>query len=236
VLYIIGDMTFYLVQKVLRGDFRYWFPIDGASGLLVSLLMRVASKTMVDFTGVINFRHPNELGGLYWTMNMFLALAASFGSVWVYAENGGEEVGEKDAWMMVGCLGGAWFITFAVFLGLMKKGYRRTFFSTTSGKANTSNYFLLRTDESVRCIMITDNKLLWREMRADVKTWVLKNWWRWMEEKPDWFTEAWVKKLPDDFIPADDDEVKLEAIRKKGRRRSAGDALDIGRIHPIKLI
>ena len=118
----------------------------------------------------------------------------------------------------------------------MKKGYRRTFFSTTSGKANTMNYFLLRTDESVRCIMITDNKLLWREMRADVKTWVLKNWWRWMEEKPDWFTEAWVKKLPDDFIPADDDEVKLEAIRKKGRRRSAGDALDIGRIHPIKLI
>ena len=56
VLYIIGDMTFYLVQKVLRGDFRYWFPIDGASGLLVSLLMRVASKRMVDFTGVINFR------------------------------------------------------------------------------------------------------------------------------------------------------------------------------------
>ena len=35
-------------------------------------------KTITDFTGVIQFRHPNEHGGLYWTANLFLALLASF--------------------------------------------------------------------------------------------------------------------------------------------------------------
>ena len=44
----------------------------------VSLLQRVFIKTITDFTGVIQLRHPNELGGLYWTANMFLGLLASF--------------------------------------------------------------------------------------------------------------------------------------------------------------
>ena len=44
----------------------------------MSLLQRVFIKTITDFTGVIQLRHPNELGGLYWTANMFLGLLASF--------------------------------------------------------------------------------------------------------------------------------------------------------------
>jgi len=37
-------------------------------------------------------RGPQEFGGLYWTVNMFLALLASFVSVFVYYADSGEEV------------------------------------------------------------------------------------------------------------------------------------------------
>jgi len=38
VVYMAGDMALYLLQKVARGDFHYWVPVDGAFGLFVSLV------------------------------------------------------------------------------------------------------------------------------------------------------------------------------------------------------
>jgi len=49
----------------------------------VSLLLRVIVKTLADFTGIVQFMAPAELGGIYWTVNMILALAVSLGSVWM---------------------------------------------------------------------------------------------------------------------------------------------------------
>jgi len=109
-------------------------------GLLTSLLARVAAKVTCDFTGVVQLRADAELGGLYWIVNMFLALLASFESVFVYYEDTEEvelittgqnstafEIEERVAWTLVGSLSGEWVVVFAVFLLLMKKGYPRTF-------------------------------------------------------------------------------------------------------------
>jgi len=38
------------------------------------------------------------------------------------------------------------------------------------------------------------------------------NWWRWVDEKPIWFDEAWVNKVPKDFVPEDVDQALLEEI------------------------
>jgi len=234
-IYIAGDMALYLLQKVLRGDFHYWLPIDGAVGLVLSLLARVIVKTIADFTGVIQFRHPGELGGLYWTVNMFMALVASFASLFVYFDSGGEAVAERTAWTLVGCMGGAWLITFGVFFLVMKKDYRRTFFSTMSGKRNSMNYFLMGADDQVKSEVLTINKHQWRQIRGEVKEWVLANWYRWVTAKPAWFTEAWVFKLPEDFIPDDEDQARLEEIRQRGRRRSsAGTALNAAIIQRLR--
>ena len=239
--YMAGDMALYLLQKVVRGDFHYWLPLDGVFGLFVSLMARVVVKTITDFTGVIQYRHPGEVGGLYWTASMFLALLASVGSVWFYVESGGREVSERAAWMLVGYLGGGWVITFGLFLGLMKKQYRRTFFDTKSGKRMTMDKFKNNEDEGVKAGVVTDNKHLWREIRGEVKAWVLGNWYRWVEEKPIWFTEAWVSKVPNDMVPDDEDESKLREIRKLKRRwstRRSSCAADVlgrnggARVHP----
>ena len=106
--YMAGDMALYLLQKVVRGDFHYWMPIEGAFGLFMSLLARVLVKTITDFTGVIQFRHPGEMGGMYWTANMFLALLASFLCVWA----GG---GGRVEWMLVSAASGAFTLSFGLF-------------------------------------------------------------------------------------------------------------------------
>ena len=235
VVYWAGDMALYLLLKVVRGDFHYWIPFDGASGLLLSLAGRVIVKTVTDFAGVIHFRHPGEVGGLDWTVGMFLALLASVGSVWFYVERGGKDVSERVAWTLVGYWGGGWVITFGLILGLMKKQYRRTFFDTKSGKLLLMDRFK-EEDEWVKAGVLKKNKKMWREIRGEVKIWVLGNWYRWVEEKPVWFTEAWVNKLPNDMIPADEDESKLRDIRKLARRSRAADALRGGGgaiVHPV---
>ena len=96
------------------------------------------------------------------------------------------------------------------------------------------NYFLKGGDDEVKSAVLACNMQHWRQIRGEVKTWVLNNWYRWVEEKPLWFTEAWLTKVPIDFIPEDEDQAMLEEIRKKKRRRSsAAEALDPARIHPI---
>ena len=237
VLYWAGDVALYLLQKVAKGDFRYWIPVDGAMGLLMSLVIRVLGKTIVDFTGLIHFRHPYEMGGLYWTGNMFLALLASFGSVWVYLQSGKDEVREGEAWALVGYMGGAWAITFGLFLLLMKKEYRGTFYTAMSGTQFTMNFFLRGIDDEQKSKVVRCNKPHWVPIRDEVKTWVLGNWWRWVEEKPLWFSEAWVKMVPDDFVPDDVDKAKLAEARRRGRRLSAANVLGglggTARIKPV---
>ncbi|GMI29077.1 hypothetical protein TeGR_g11360 [Tetraparma gracilis] len=56
VAYMAGDHLLYLLLKLVRGDFLYWLPVEGAVGLAVSLIMRVIVKTLTDFTGVIQLR------------------------------------------------------------------------------------------------------------------------------------------------------------------------------------
>ena len=227
-IYMAGDMALYLLQKVARGDFHYWVPVDGVGGLCMSLVVRVMVKTIVDFTGVIQFRGDAELGGLYWTVNMLLALLASFGSVFVYYADNEEEVAliktdddsaafeieERVAWTLVGSLSGGWVVVFGVFLLLMKKEYRLTFVTTTTGKARTMDYFVKGANDELKSKVMENNKAQWQTIREDVKEWVQANWWRWKEEKPDWFDLAWQSKVPEEWIT----DVKERARLDKARR------------------
>ena len=220
VMYMVGDMALYLVLKVARGDFHYWIPIDGMLGVLVSLISRVIAKTIVDFTGIVHFRHPYELGGLFWTANVVLALLASFASVWLYFENDGEAITERAAWTLVGYMSGAWIITFGLFLLLMKEGYRRTFFSTMSGKNNSMNYFLMGADDEAKSAVLDCNKHHYRQIRGEVKAWVREGWWRWEADRPGWFTESWIAKVPPDMVPSEAKQAAKD-MRASARRKSS---------------
>jgi hypothetical protein len=202
--YLASDMGLYLFYKIARGDFLYQFPLDGAFGLCVSLFMRAGPKVVTDFTGYIHARHPYEMGGAYWTFNMFLALMSPFAAVYVYFRITEEEpvVEEGAMWNLVSALGGAWVATFCLFLKSMKAKYRKTFFSLETGSDITVSYFESM-DDAVKSKVFTKNKILWTEIAPDAKAWLQEGWETWEEEQPAWFTEVWKSRVPDDMIPED---------------------------------
>ena len=69
-IYLVSDMGLYFVYKILRRDLWHWVPLQGAASVVESVLERLVVKVLVDFTGVIQFRAPAEMGGGYFAFNM----------------------------------------------------------------------------------------------------------------------------------------------------------------------
>jgi hypothetical protein len=76
-VYLVSDMGLYFMYKILRGDLWHWIPLEGAAGVVESVLERLLVKVVVDFTGVIQFRGAAEMGGCYFAFNMVRASAES---------------------------------------------------------------------------------------------------------------------------------------------------------------
>jgi len=196
----------------------------------------VLKVCMVHFAGVIQMRHPVELGGMYWTVNMFLALVASFVSVWI----GG---GGETEWLLVGKLSAAWVATFGLILLMMKKEYLGTFPSTKTGKQKMLDLFLKGEDDTTKMRVLGINKRLWVSIYPQVKDFVLANWSRWTEEKPDFFTSNFIARVPSDMIPAAAQNEAKQVSRAKQlseatrtqcaqrRRSSLGNTSQIARLN-----
>jgi hypothetical protein len=72
--YALGDMAFFFLQKAARGDIQYFANVDGVAGALIfDFLTQFILKTIVDFTGLVQFRGPGVLGGVYWSGSMVSA-------------------------------------------------------------------------------------------------------------------------------------------------------------------
>jgi hypothetical protein len=124
VTYMAGDQLLYLLLKLVRGDFLHWLPVDGVGGLALSLIFRIVSKTLTDFTGVIQLRAAGEMGGATWLWTMCLALVAPWVAVPVFfgsltsnstnatdEEKGGEtslNFEQYHAWRLLGGLTAGW--------------------------------------------------------------------------------------------------------------------------------
>jgi hypothetical protein len=125
--YILGDTVFYLLYKVMRRDFTHWLPLEGFVSLVVSGLIRVIIKLVVDFAAIIQFRHPYDLGGLYFLLNMFLPLLGL--TILLALDMAKGDLSEstlKFFTSLVMILGGSLIILFGAFLLLMNKEVRPT--------------------------------------------------------------------------------------------------------------
>ena len=87
ITYLTGDVGIYLLYKTLRGDIIYWFPLEGVFSLIVSFAVRIIVKPIADFTLILQFRHPFELSGIYWSLNLILQQLFCFIAVYVYFHN-----------------------------------------------------------------------------------------------------------------------------------------------------
>eukprot|EP00519_Triparma_laevis_P002881 CAMPEP_0182518868 /NCGR_PEP_ID=MMETSP1321-20130603/44797_1 /TAXON_ID=91990 /ORGANISM="Bolidomonas sp., Strain RCC1657" /LENGTH=276 /DNA_ID=CAMNT_0024726809 /DNA_START=100 /DNA_END=930 /DNA_ORIENTATION=+ len=231
-------MAFYLLYKAARRDFTYHLPLEGVLGLTVSGLMRATVKFVVDFAAIIQFRHPYDVGGLYFSLNMFLPLLGLtfLLGMDLVAENLSEST-SKLLTSLVMILGGSLLILVGVFLSLMNKEYHHTFFSVETGGQLLRRLFLDGDDLS-KAQVFKKHKSLWAPIRDKVAVWVKEGWASWEEEKPDWFTDKWKASVPEHMKPvkktgdiddgdktADENEGQETLIvgggeEQKGRRRS----------------
>ena len=209
-------MGIYLAHKVFMGDFYYWMPVDGPAGFALSLYARVMVKIIIDFTAVVQFRGPGEMGGLYFTVNNAMSFVFCFAAIKIFFASDVSKAGMLNEDFATKALCGLlafWAFNAALGVSFMKKEYRKTFVSLETGCEWAQKFFLEGETDKAKSKTVKLNKKQWGAIKEPVKEWVQENWWTWKEEKPDWFTDAWITKVPDDFIPADEDRVGLQKLR-----------------------
>ena len=69
-----GELLLYFFVKACRQDLWYWLPVYGYYGMFVSFVTRWMIKIASDWTALAHFRHPNEVGGAYFTFSLCLTV------------------------------------------------------------------------------------------------------------------------------------------------------------------
>jgi hypothetical protein len=172
-------------------------------------------KVVGDFTSIVQFRHPNEVGGMYWMFGFVLTMGSLPVAI-ILADRGDvAEEGLKLAWKVVGIFTPCTFLLFAIFCFLIEKRYWGTFYSLERGKDGPLARFSNSNDDKKKARAIfMHSKHYWKSIEEEVKTWVEANWDRWEEEKPDWFDVAMRARVPVEYIPGVGDARKRESVRR----------------------
>jgi len=225
-LFIGGEIGFYLIFKILRQDIHYWVP---GLPLIVSFLHRIVAKVIVDFTGCLHYRHPYELGGLGFTISMIWAQVFPFVALQYFD---GET---KD--IMTGFLAMSftvWMMLNIIFFCTIDLSYLNTFFGTKTAPQYTCELYLTNKEDSQKFDAIFTNRIQYTKLiHEDVKEWVRKNINQWNRERPGWFN---IEIIPDDFLPKE----VFESEGGEKRRRSSVSLREmvglreasVGRVHP----
>ena len=203
-MYLAVDMSIYFCYKIARGEMLYWMNVKGIIGWIVSILLRFATKTITDFTLIIQFRHSFELGGAYWSANVAINQAFCFLSVYLYhtySDEASDEVVEL-LWKVVGGLFVFSMLNFGIFLLSINSGFVNTFFSSESGQQFCCNYFLEGATEEVKFAVFYHCRTYYAAIEEKLKPRLDENWDRWCEEGPDWFIPKRIKMIPSDLLPA----------------------------------
>ena len=228
VLYMGGDMYLYFCYKMLRDDFRYWLKIDSQIlSWIVSVLQRFLIKSVTDVTLIAQFRHPFELGGVYWAVNVVLNQLFCFTSVYLYvkySEDANETIVQGLS-ILVSFLFVFSMLNFLGFLSLIDSKYRRTFFDTQTGKSfAVSNFHEAETD-STKFEIFGHHRSYYHKIEGELKVWLVSDWQVWMDDKPDWFEAAAVASVPSDLLPApalilrQESNTKVKAEEKKAKEK-----------------
>jgi hypothetical protein len=251
-LYIGADLGLYIVVKILRGDFWYWMPLAGKTEIVSSILLRVLVKVVTDFTSIVQFRHPNEVGGVYWAFGFVLTMGSLPVAIMI-ADSVLTETAISLAWSVVKYFIPGSLVCFAVFFLNIERKYWHTFWSTQKGKDYTMSSFLEGETNNVKFRVFKMSRHHWVSIDDNVRKWVRENWANWEGEKPEWFTDQMKALVPVEFIPATGDARKRESVRRASvdaeaegglggalrasiRRASIrlGDDIDRARIVPIE--
>jgi hypothetical protein len=212
-LYIGADLGLYLLVKILRGDFWYWIPAGGNLEILSSIIARVIVKIIVDFTSMVQFRHPHEVGGAYWLFGFMLTMGSLPMSIYLASPYVAEKAIDIAS-SIVNHFILVITLCFAVFFFNIEKKYLHTFWSIQRGKDKTKAYFLEGESDAIKIQVFGCSMHHWVSIERETKKWVELNWAKWEDEQPEWFTDVIKATVPVEFIPSDGDARRKESVRR----------------------
>jgi len=198
------EIGVYLLYKVLRGDFYHWLRLPTGFSTIMSLVERVAGKIVCDFTAMVHLRHPKEVGGFYWMLNMvytqvsvFVALA-SIGEI----DDSERAIKKRELWIIGVVLSLLWLLALFLLLRFSAPAYRHTFYNLLTTK-QYNHLFFKDGDNRTRMKLITQSdRGSWRVFEDEVREWLTEVWGDLINEKPTWLTENLIAKIPQDLLPS----------------------------------
>jgi hypothetical protein len=214
-LYVGADLGLYLLLKVLRGDFWYWMPFGGNAEIVSSIVTRVLFKVVTDFTSIVQFRHPYDVGGAYWLFGLVLTIG-SLPIAIILAEIGDVNKERlKLAWAVVILVIPFTMLCFAAFVLNTEKKYWITFYSLERGKDLTVKGFKEAKNDKLKASKaFSHSRKHLITIKEEVRAWVKANWEQWEEEKPEWFDDAMRARVPVEYIPKSGDARMRESVRR----------------------
>jgi hypothetical protein len=173
---------------------------------------------------MVQFRHPNEVGGVYWLFGLLLTIGSLPVSIYVaspYVDGKAINIASSIMKYFIPIT----TLCFGVFFLNIEKKYLQTFWSIQRGKDKTMAYFLEGESDKLKFETLKRSRHHWVSIEGEIKKWVGINWAKWEEEKPEWFTGVMKSKVPVEFIPADGDARRRESVRRASVDAEAEDGL-----------
>ena len=207
VLIFLGvEMGIYLLWKLARGEFRYWLPLtSNAASFFISFFLRVIVKIVTDFTGMLHARHPFEMGGAYWLFNIFFTQATLFfAATMLKAEKEGGSALKIDGdnlLIFTAYLFSTWLAAILTLLTFCERGFRHTFYQLTTAPQHNKKLFDSADGDEVRMRIFGDHKSYYQWYEGEIREWLNETWDDLNAEKPPWFTNAVIARIPLDYIP-----------------------------------
>jgi hypothetical protein len=164
----------------------------------------------------------------YFLFNQLTTFASVFASVYLYTSMGYDHLPARLLWISAGSISAAWALAYLSLMLMVKPEWRSSFWSTrtTLDEARTTFYECETEEEKMGIFGLHRSK--WESFRDEVRDFTHANWARWKEEKPAWFTEEVIQRIPDEFVPiAALASLNAAGIGGKRRRSSVGLASSV---------
>ena len=226
-----AEFALYVIVKMIMGDLRYWLAVYGVGEWFATFMGRLIVKIITDWTAVVQFRPPQDLGGIYWVITLLFTITSALVLSLEFSDKDeGYEGWDKNSIVhsVVGCSVGLLLSLLALLVSI-KREYLETFLSSkTSNKACQEEFTKADTDE-LKMEVFTNHEGKWRNsIGSEVTMWIGESLPVWLEEEPEWFTDKVKSDIPDWAIKDKSLVVKLTThgvVRKSDRRNSITDLI-----------
>ncbi|GMH82328.1 hypothetical protein TrST_g12551 [Triparma strigata] len=218
-LFIGLDMGLYFLYKIIKKDFYQQHNVSGIVRFINSLFTRLCGKLMVNFTMMFQLRNPCEVGGFLFMFAVFYSIIGSFVAAHLYSNyyEGTTKLSDETLKNVLVTLSVVWLVSAVSLVSVVKKDYLRTFYSLeTISEYKRRCLMSFREDqEDLKSKVLKEHPDVYKAWGEELlKPWTLKNWSRWEEEKPAWFTDRWIECVPNEYIPYD---YRVKYKKTKGR-------------------